>query len=177
MKPSSGWLGSKHQITNCWFLSWTKSEQYGLTWTVKHQNSTESVQAKQLPLSFSRFPPVTETKVETLFWNQQLNSIPNPLLFECLDETLSAITHVINSSLRSAIFPSVDKTAVVKPLLKKPSLDQNDLKSYRPLSTLSFISKIFEKIGLSLISISTKMIYSATLDLHTDRSTALRPSC
>ena len=40
----------------------------------------------------------------------------------------------------------------MKPLLKKPSLDQNDLKSYRPVSNLSFISKIIEKIVLSQTS-------------------------
>ena len=40
----------------------------------------------------------------------------------------------------------------IKPLLKKPSLDQNDLKSYRLASKLSFVCKIIEKIVLSQIS-------------------------
>ena len=42
----------------------------------------------------------------------------------------------------------------MKPLLKKPSLDQNDLKSYRPVSNLSFIFKIFEKIVIKDIGLS-----------------------
>ena len=46
----------------------------------------------------------------------------------------------------SDIFPSVYKAAIVKAFLKKPSIDQNDIKSYRPVSNRSFISKIFENI-------------------------------
>ena len=41
------------------------------------------------------------------------------------------------------------KKAVVKPLLKKSNLDQNILKNYRPVSNLSFLSKIFEKVVLN----------------------------
>ena len=45
-------------------------------------------------------------------------------------------------------FPSIFKTALVKPLLKKPSLDHNDLKNYRPVSNLPFLSKVIERIVL-----------------------------
>ncbi len=37
------------------------------------------------------------------------------------------------------------KKALVTPLLKKPSLDKADLKNYRPVSNLSFTSKLVEK--------------------------------
>ena len=47
------------------------------------------------------------------------------------------------------MFPSAFKTAHVIPLLKKPSLDKNDLKNYRPVSNLSFISKVVEKVVAS----------------------------
>lgn len=39
-------------------------------------------------------------------------------------------------------------------LFQKPSLDQNDVKSYRPVANLSFISKIIEKIVIVLSQIS-----------------------
>lgn len=42
-------------------------------------------------------------------------------------------------------FPDDFKQAIVKPLLKKPSLDKECLKNYRPVSNISFISKIIEK--------------------------------
>ena len=39
----------------------------------------------------------------------------------------------------------------MKPLLKKTSLDPEDMKNYRPVFNLSFMSKVFEKIVLSQI--------------------------
>ena len=38
------------------------------------------------------------------------------------------------------------KTAIVKPLLKKPSLDKHLLKNHRPIFNLPFLSKIFGKV-------------------------------
>ena len=38
------------------------------------------------------------------------------------------------------------KNAIVKPLLKKPSLGKHKLKNYRPVSNLHFISKVIEKL-------------------------------
>ena len=37
------------------------------------------------------------------------------------------------------------KTALVRPLLKKPNLDREDFKNYRPVSNLPFVSKVLEK--------------------------------
>jgi len=38
------------------------------------------------------------------------------------------------------------KHAIVRPLLKKSGLDANDLKNYRPVSNLSFLSKLLERV-------------------------------
>ena len=50
-----------------------------------------------------------------------------------------------NLSLKNGIFPTQFKKAIVRPLIKKSTLDKNILKNYRPVSNLSFISKITEK--------------------------------
>ena len=71
---------------------------------------------------------------------------------ECLDTLLLSLTALVNSSLSSGIFPEVFKTALVTPLLMKKSLDQNELKNYRPVSNLSFVSKTTEKLVLSQLS-------------------------
>ena len=44
------------------------------------------------------------------------------------------------------------KKALVSPLLKKPTLDKEILKNYRPVSNLSFVSKIIEKAAMSQVS-------------------------
>ena len=41
--------------------------------------------------------------------------------------------------------PSDMKHALVTPLLKKTGLDGNDIKNYRPISNLSFVSKLLER--------------------------------
>ena len=38
------------------------------------------------------------------------------------------------------------KTALIRPLLKKTGLDSDILKNYRPVSNLTFISKVIEKV-------------------------------
>ena len=44
------------------------------------------------------------------------------------------------------------KKAIVTPLIKKSSLPPNDLKNYRPVSGLGFISKLVERVVASQLS-------------------------
>ena len=72
--------------------------------------------------------------------------LPRCIFVHCLDTLEPHITSVFNHSLVDGIFPLDFKNSLVIPLLKKPSLDVNVLKNYRPVSNLSFISKVLEKI-------------------------------
>ena len=103
------------------------------------------------------FEPVDKDLVKRTILNSaaktcDLDAFPTHLLLESLDCLLPYITSVINDSLTSGIFPSNFKTALVKPLLKNPSLDPNDLKNYRLVSNLPFLSKITERIVLSQLN-------------------------
>jgi hypothetical protein len=62
------------------------------------------------------------------------------------------ISHIINLSLSSGEFPLNFKSSLVTPLLKKDSLDKEVLSNYRPVSNLSFISKLTERIVLSRLN-------------------------
>ena len=77
-----------------------------------------------------------------------LDPIPTALLKQCLDVLIEPITNIINSSLREGVFPQNWKTAIVTPLLKKTGLELI-FKNFRPVSNLSYISKLVEKAGLS----------------------------
>ena len=70
--------------------------------------------------------------------------------------------HVINLSLESGIFPVSEKCAIVTPLLKKKNLDKDDFNNYRPVSQLSFVSKLIERAVSSRVNafISSNMLLS-----------------
>ena len=59
---------------------------------------------------------------------------------------LSYLTATINTSLREGQLQSSHKHAVVTPLLNKTGLDAEELKNYRPVSNLTFVSKLVERV-------------------------------
>ena len=63
-----------------------------------------------------------------------------------MDILLPSITKLVNCSLSEGLVPDSFKKAVVTPLIKKASLLVEDLKNYRPVSGLSFISKLVEHV-------------------------------
>ena len=103
--------------------------------------------------AFVEFQLVTEDFVKTVVQEMpekycDLDPIPTSVLYDCLDELIPIVTSIMNKSLSSGIVPQCFKHALVKPLLKRASLDPNCLKHYRPVSNLSFLSKVLERIVL-----------------------------
>jgi hypothetical protein len=100
--------------------------------------------------SLTDFQPLPQSELRKLISkapskSSSLDPIPTWLLKNCLDESLPVITDIVNSSLSSGVVPSSFKSAVVTPLLKKPGLDPEALKNYRPVSNLGFLSKVLER--------------------------------
>jgi len=52
---------------------------------------------------------------------------------------------LINCSLITATLPTSHKRAIIRPRIKKSGLDPSDPSNYRPISNLSFISKLVER--------------------------------
>ena len=75
-----------------------------------------------------------------------LDPIPTAILFKHIDLLINCITSIVNDSIGSGVVPHCFKKAIITPLIKKLNLDPNELKNYRPVSNLSYISKITEKI-------------------------------
>ncbi|KAL9974522.1 hypothetical protein ACROYT_G011567 [Oculina patagonica] len=75
-----------------------------------------------------------------------LDPLPAVLLKENFDMLLPTLCRIVNLSLESGYVPISLKTAVLLPLLKKPSLDHEILSNYRPISNLKVISKMIEKV-------------------------------
>ena len=75
----------------------------------------------------------------------ELDPLSTWLLKECIPELVPTITDTVNMSLRDSLMPKSLKTALIRPLLKKIGLD-SDIKNYRTVSNLTFISKVIEKV-------------------------------
>jgi hypothetical protein len=74
-----------------------------------------------------------------------LDWLPVVLFRKFLPTLLPAVLLIVNHSLRCGM-ADIMKVAHIIPLLKNKKLDPNDLSNYRPVSNLSFISKLVERI-------------------------------
>ena len=150
-------------------------------------NSSESPHTPPTlpPPQLSVFTPATNEEVRRLILSASnatcpLDVIPTYFLKSCIDCLTPPITHLINLSLSEGIFPEKFKAAIVTPLLKKYSLPHEELNSYRPISNLSFISKILERVIHSRISShlqsfpSLSPFQSAYRKLHSTETALLR---
>ena len=91
--------------------------------------------------SLSRTPPLIKSC--------PLDPMPSTLVSKC-EDLLPVLTKIVNNSLQSGCFPEIWKEALVFPLLKKPGLDVI-FKNFRPVSNLSFVSKLTERAAFNQI--------------------------
>lgn len=73
-----------------------------------------------------------------------VDGIRSETLKEIKLEIIKPLTYLINQCLQTGYFPQVLKTSIIKPLYKTGS--KVSMENYRPVSLLSNISKIIEKI-------------------------------
>lgn len=72
------------------------------------------------------------------------DGLPEFLMKKVVHSYLLILTDIINDSMAQSIFPDCLKTAKVTPVHKKGS--KTDVANYRPISNLSFFSKILESV-------------------------------
>ena len=80
----------------------------------------------------------------------QLDPIPTYLLKECIDTVLPILTEIVNRCLTNGYMPRSLKEAVITPIPKKPKI--SELKNFRPISNLPFLSKVIERIVVDKLS-------------------------
>jgi hypothetical protein len=111
------------------------------------QQGSETV--TEVSVTLSSFRLLTVSEVGSIIKNSPrkssiLDPLPTWLLLKCLPHLLPAIHTIVNASLRDGM-PRTFKSSLVVPLIKKKDLDKNVLTNYRPISNLSFLSKIIER--------------------------------
>ena len=119
---------------------------------------------KEIP-ALSQFNPVTTEEVARLISSLatkscELDAIPTSVLKQITPSIVYTITKIINISLTQGIFAEEWKTAIVHPLLKKLGSELVP-SNYRPVSNLSFLSKLLGKCALQQFNnhcISNKLL-------------------
>lgn len=111
------------------------------------------------PMAFSTSPPnlssfvlydTDSIEVREVLRNLKKHSAPGPdnipteFLKLAETEVVPILTHLVNICFSNGVFPSLLKESLVTPVHKGGSED--DVSNYRPISVLSVISKILEKL-------------------------------
>ena len=75
-----------------------------------------------------------------------LDPVPTAIVKKFLDILAPVILYIVNKSITDDDFPEVLKHAVITPILKDKDSNTQELKNYRPVSNLPFLSKLLEKV-------------------------------
>ena len=102
--------------------------------------------------SLDKLDPLSEEEVRKIIQSMptkscETDTLPTKFIKEGLEAILPVLTKLTNMSLEYGVFATAWKTAIIRPLLKKANLELI-ASNYRPVSNLSFISKVVEKAAL-----------------------------
>ena len=103
--------------------------------------------------NFSAFEPLSASEVKKIIFGMktktcEMDPIPTKLLKEIHPSVIEPITNIVNTSLQQGILSKHWKVVVIRPLLKKIGLELT-ASNYRPVSNLTFLSKVVEKAALN----------------------------
>ena len=103
------------------------------------------------------FLPVSTTELKTIISSMNnknclLDPAPVKSMRQWPQVILPLIQFIINKSFKESHVPCQLKQVTITPIIKRTDLDAENLKNYRPISNMTFISKVLEKVGFNQIS-------------------------
>ena len=112
-----------------------------------------------------------------------LDPIPTWFIKQNVSTFVPIITQIVNSPLSTGTFPESLKHAVISPVIKKQSLNPHELKNYRPVSNIPYLSKIIERHAVDNIARHMtennlgEPLQSAYRPAHSTESVLLKVKC
>ena len=116
--------------------------------TSRSDMSTEFLPATE---AFDHFQPCNVSDVQSAIMRAPsksctLDPLPTDILKKFLPELLPFVTDLCNAPLLQGYLPLSQRHAIIRPRLKKAGSDPSDVQNYRPVSNLTFMSKIVERL-------------------------------
>ena len=120
---------------------------------VDHDFSLEFAPNSNVTVRFVEFQQVCEEDIlrhirELNKTHCELDPIIVSKLGKAYEDSAPFIVKIINKCFSEAVFVLSEKRALIRPYLKKVGLDCDNLSNYRPVSNLSYLSKIMERTML-----------------------------
>ncbi len=114
-----------------------------------NDNQDQDQEIKKYNSTLNEFKSLSEDDVRNLVKKAPnkycaLDPVPTWIVRDCLEDVLPVLTKIINLSLQLGDVCDSLKHAIIKPLLKKMGLELIE-KNYRPVSNLTYISKLVER--------------------------------
>jgi len=170
-------LASSQSLSQMFATSHKISDKILKLHTALKSSSTVSsphIPPKNTPTILSSFTLVSENEVSKVISQSSsslsdLDPMPTSRLKQCLSGLLPTLTNIKHPSLASGTFTDHFKSCSVITLLKKYNLDKEDLSNYRPISHLSFLSKLTERVvkNRSTSHLSTNNLLNSYQSAHT----------
>ena len=82
-----------------------------------------------------------------------IDRMPTNVVKGCRDVLASISAEIVNTSIRTGVFPDDLKLAVIRPFIMKLGLDINNLKNYRSVSNCSFLDKLLKESHFTASSV------------------------
>lgn len=147
IKDDNGKMIQEPEFTAEYINNFFLSVASNISKSYLHQSKTQIPQA--VSSSLMLFPVTAKEVYDCIKTLKNTNSvgmdeIPTKIIKTYAHSLLQPLVYIINQSFSSGIFPDDLKVAKVIPLHKTG--DINNINNYRPISILTIISKIFEKL-------------------------------
>ena len=136
------------------FVNKVKGIRKDMQDNLREENEFQPVLSKydtRPPRHLPAFLPTTAEEVKKFVLSSnnkscELDPAPTEIIKKAIDLVALPMATIINKSLDEGLVPESMKKAIIRPILKEPALDPDQISNYRPVSNLSFLSKILEKI-------------------------------
>ena len=136
------------------------------------------------PSTLTSFRPCTQSEVRRIIMQSPVKSctldpVPTFLMREFIDLLLPCVTMMVNGSLIAGRLPDSHKHAIITPRLKKSGLDPTDIANFRPISNLTFLSKVVERaVAIQLNAhLFTNGLLPRYQSAYRKKNTQLRQPC